>query len=327
MIIVTGGAGFIGSVIVAELNARGHEDILVVDNVDHEQKELNLKPLRFIEVVPIAEFRSQLNQGSYDQAGVSGILHLGACSDTTEHNWDYLQDNNVDYSKELIRWSSKHDVRCIYASSAATYGDGALGFSDDHALFDDFVPLNPYGKSKLLVDIWARDEGLLEQAAGIRYFNVFGPNEWHKGGMRSVVNKKFPDIRDDQPFTLFKSYHPEYPDGGQERDFIYVKDAVDISLWLLDNSTANGVFNVGTGIARTWNDLARAMFKALGKPEKIAYIDMPDGLRDQYQYHTKADISKLRSAGYNKPFTSLEDAIEDYIREHLLPNRHLGVVH
>ncbi len=324
MIIVTGGAGFIGSAIIAALNTRGCDDILVVDNIDHEQKGRNLRSLRFRETIGVDEFRLRLRQGFYDQFDVSGVLHLGACSDTTEDNWDYLQDNNVNYSKELILWCFRNNVRCIYASSAATYGDGALGFSDDPELFDQFAPLNPYGKSKLLVDIWARDEGLLEVTAGVRYFNVFGPNEWHKGVMRSVVNKKFPEISEDLPFTLFKSYDPSYPDGGQERDFIYVKDAVDVSLWLLENTIANGVFNVGTGVARTWNDLARAMFVALKKPEQISYIDMPEKLRNQYQYHTQADMSKLRSVGYRRRFTSLEEAIEDYVQNYLLPNKHLG---
>lgn len=324
MIIVTGGAGFIGSAIVAELNARGRSDIIIVDENDHERKGRNLKPLRFVELVGINEFRSNLLKGDYDNSNISGVLHLGACSATTEHNWDYLQDNNVDYSKDLILWCSKHEIRCVYASSAATYGDGELGFSDSTELFDKLTPLNPYGKSKLLVDIWARDEGLFDIAAGVRYFNVFGPNEWHKEGMRSVVNKKFPEIRDDGPFTLFKSYHPSYEDGGQERDFVYVKDAVEASLWLLENPQAHGVFNIGSGIARNWNDLARAMFKSLDKREAIVYIDMPENLRNQYQYHTQADLSRLRSAGYSQAFTTLEDSIDDYIKNYLIPDAHLG---
>ncbi len=323
MIIVTGGAGFIGSAIVAELNARGRSDLIVVDENDHERKDRNLKPLKFVELVGISEFRSKLLKGDYDKANISGVLHLGACSATTEHNWDYLQDNNVDYSKDLILWCSKHKIRCVYASSAATYGDGELGFSDSTDLFDEFTPLNPYGKSKLLVDIWARDNDLFSYAVGVRYFNVFGPNEWHKEGMRSVVNKKFPEIKDNSPFTLFKSYNSSYADGGQERDFIYVKDAVDASLWLLGNPQAKGVFNIGTGIARTWNDLARAMFKSLEMPENISYIEMPDNLRNQYQYHTQADMSRLRDAGYTNEFTTLENSIDDYIKNYLLPDMHL----
>jgi ADP-L-glycero-D-manno-heptose 6-epimerase len=323
MIVVTGGAGFIGSALVAELNRRGREDLLIVDDPDHERKVRNLRALRFKQR-GIARFRQELQAGAYDQAGITGVVHLGACSATTELNWDYLQDNNVNYSKELIEWSAERGTRCVYASSAATYGDGERGFNDSHPLFDKLAPLNPYGKSKLLVDVWARDRGLLSAVAGVRYFNVFGPNEWHKGGMRSVMNKKFPDVRDEGKITLFKSHHPDYPDGGQERDFIYVKDAVDATLWLLDHPAANGVFNVGTGTAETWNDVARPMFQALQKPVNIEYVDMPENLRNQYQYHTKADISKLRAAGYSSRFTPLDEAITDYVRNYLLPDRHLG---
>jgi ADP-L-glycero-D-manno-heptose 6-epimerase len=324
MIVITGGAGFIGSALVAELNRRGRTDLLVVDDVDHERKTRNLRPLRFEQCAGIAEFRRNLLAGSYDRAGITGFLHLGACSDTTEANWDYLQDNNVDYSKDILRWCATHGVRCVYASSAATYGDGGLGFDDSPELFGKLVPLNPYGRSKLVVDIWARDGGWLASAAGVRYFNVFGPNEWHKGGMRSVVNKKFPEVRDERRITLFKSYHPKYADGGQERDFIYVKDAVDATLWLLDTPAANGVFNVGTGIAQTWNDVALAMFRALQLPADIVYVDMPENLRRQYQYHTRADIARIRAAGFTRPYTPLSAAIDDYVRNHLLPDRHLG---
>ena len=324
MIVVTGGAGFIGSALIAELNKRGRDDILVVDELDHERKIRNLRALRFKQRLGIADFRHKLLAGALDHAGITGIIHLGACSDTTELNWAYLQDNNVDYSQEIIKWSAAHGARCVYASSAATYGDGLLGFDDRHELFERLIPLNPYGKSKLLVDIWVRDNGLLASAAGVRYFNVFGPNEWHKGGMRSVVNKKFPEVRDEGRIVLFKSHHPDYADGGQKRDFIYVKDAVDATLWLLDHPEANGVFNIGTGVARTWNDVARPMFHALKKPVNITYVDMPENLRNQYQYHTEADISKLRSAGYAAAFTPLEDAITDYVCNHLVPDRHLG---
>ena len=323
MIIVTGGAGFIGSALIAKLNERGCEDILVVDEVDHERKQRNLQPLTYADIVGIPEFRTRLGSGDYDDAGVDGVLHMGACSATTELNWEYLQDNNVDYSKELITWCATNNARCVYASSAATYGDGSSGFSDEHSRFEEFEPLNPYGKSKLLVDIWARDEGLLKNCAGARYFNVFGPNEWHKGGMRSVINKKFPEITSGQAFTLFKSDHPDYADGDQERDFIYVDDAAEVSLWLLENPQANGVFNVGTGVARTWNDLASSMYKALDRNEEIIYIDMPANLKNRYQYHTQADVSKLRAAGYSKDFSSLENSIQDYVRNFLLPDLHL----
>ena len=324
MIIVTGGAGFIGSALIAELNNRGQKDIIVVDGVDHDRKQRNLDSLEYSSILGIAEFREMLKVGKFDNAGVTGVLHMGACSATTENNWDYLQDNNVDYSKELISWCMDNDVRCVYASSAATYGDGESGFSDAHDAFEDFEPLNKYGKSKLLVDIWARDQGFLARCAGVRYFNVFGPNEWHKGEMRSVINKKFADVKDGKPFTLFKSDHPDYADGAQERDFIYVADAVTATLWLLDNSHANGVFNVGTGTARNWNDVARAMSAALELSENIAYIDMPENLKGRYQYHTEADISKLRDNGYEEAFLSLEDSIADYVRNYLVPDHHLN---
>ena len=244
MIVVTGGAGFIGSAIVAELNHRGEQNILVVDVLDHERKERNLTPLKYRELVGIEDFRLELNSGKLKERSIRGIIHMGACSSTMETNWDYLQDNNVNYTKEIIRWCVENEARCVYASSAATYGDGTQGFSDDHALFDNLVPLNLYGKSKLIVDLWARDEGLLNRVAGVRYFNVFGPNEWHKGVMRSVIAKKFPDVKDDRKITLFKSYHPSYSDGAPERDFVYVKDAVNMTLWLFDHPEANGVINI-----------------------------------------------------------------------------------
>ncbi len=324
MLILTGGAGFIGSALLFELNQRGCSDVIVVDVVDHPRKERNLAALKYEELIGVGEFREKLAGGAYDRSGVSGVLHLGACSATTETDWDYLYDNNVVFSQELIRWCARGDVRCVYASSAATYGDGESGYSDDHALFDNLKPMNLYGKSKLDLDIWARDQGLLGSVAGLRYFNVFGPNEWHKEGMRSVVNKKLPEIEEEGRMTLFKSYRDDYSDGGQERDFVYVSDVVDITLWMLGHPEANGVFNVGTGIARTWNDLARSMFSAVSKTENIEYVEMPDNLREQYQYHTRADISKLRSVGYDGEFVSLESAVKNYVVDHLQSDRHLG---
>ena len=324
MIILTGGAGFIGSALLHELNQRGQTDILVVDSADHPRKDRNLAALKYRELVGIAEFRQRLAAGAYDAAGVTDVLHIGACSATTETNRDYLQDNNVACSQEIIRWCVARNLRCVYASSAATYGDGEHGFCDDHALFDRLKPLNLYGQSKLDVDVWARDQGFLDRVVGLRYFNVFGPNEWHKEGMRSVVNKKFPEIRDAGKITLFKSYRPNYADGAQERDFIYVRDVVEVTLWFLEHREVSGVFNVGTGTARTWNDMARAMCAALYRPTAIRYVEMPANLQGQYQYHTRADVTKLRQVGYERPFTSLEDAINEYVRGFLAPDRHLG---
>ena len=324
MIIITGGAGLIGSAILWALNKRGIRDITLVDVVDHEAKKRNLSPLKYKTLVGIEEFRNHLNDGHYDNQAVEAIIHMGACSDTTITDWDFLQSNNVDYTQDIIRWSADHEVRCIYASSAATYGQGAHGFSDDPALFNKLEPLNPYGKSKLLVDIWARDGGYLDKVVGLRYFNVFGPNEQHKEHMRSVITKKFADLKSKGVIELFKSYNPEYADGEQRRDFIYVKDAAAATLFFLDKRDHNGIFNIGTGIAKTWNDIANAMFKAIGQDSNIKYIDMPQHLKKQYQYFTQADIGKLKKAGYQCNFMGLDDAIDDYINNYLNTDLHLG---
>lgn len=323
MIVVTGGAGFIGSASVAALNQQGKTDILIVDEVDHERKERNIGHLQYERLVGIAAFRESLLRGDFD-GGVEAIIHLGACSDTTEQDWEFLQDNNVEYTKDIIRWSSDHSVRCLYASSAAIYGDGKLGFSDDHKLFNQFTPLNLYGKSKLLVDIWARDGGYLKSVTGLRYFNIYGPNEWHKEHMRSVICKKFDELQHGGVISLFKSEDAAYGDGEQERDFLYITDAVAITLYLLDHAEAAGVFNIGAGVIHTWNEVARAMFTAIKKDPQITYIDMPKHLVNQYQYHTQADLSKLIAAGYTNPAMSLPDAIKEYVQEYLLPDQHLG---
>lgn len=332
MIIVTGGAGFIGSALLWGLNQRGQEDILLVDDVDHQEKEHNIAGLKYEELVEIKEFREKLNAGDYDSVKIEAILHMGAISSTTETNWELLEDNNVEYSKGIIRWCQSHGVRCVYASSGATYGDGSHGYSDDHDLFDALQPLNLYGKSKLIVDIWASDGGFLNDVAGVRYFNVYGPNEYHKENMASVMFKKFAQMRDKGYIELFQSNSPDYKDGEQKRDFIYIKDVVQATLWLLDHKDVNGVFNVGTGKARSWNDVARAMFAALrqaqGKQIKtdIRYIPIPKNLENQYQNFTQANIEKLRQAGYKEEMTSLEDAIGDYLKNYLQGHKHLGEV-
>lgn len=324
MIIVTGGAGFIGSVLVARLNELGETDILIVDEVDDDRKERNIGHLRYEELVGIADFRQKLLAGDYDSAGVDVIFHLGACSDTTETNWDYLEDNNVEYSKDIIRWCVDRGVRCVYASSAATYGLGEAGYSDDHELFDQLKPLNLYGKSKLAVDVWARDAGYLDEVVGLRYFNVFGPNEWHKGKMQSVIAKKFEEVCSGQPLRLFKSENDEYEDGEQKRDFIYVTDAVEATLFFWKNPAANGVFNIGTGKARSWNEVGRALFAALGQEENIEYVDLPLELKDTYQYFTEADIGKLKAAGFKQGFLPLDEAVADYVRNYLVLDKHMG---
>lgn len=324
MIIVTGGAGFIGSALVWALNGRGRENIIIVDEVDHDRKERNIGHLQYEERVGIKEFRKKLLAGDYDDAGIEAIIHMGACSDTTETDWEYLEDNNVEYAKDIIRWCHDRDVRCIYASSGATYGDGSHGYSDEESLFDQLEPLNLYGKSKLLVDIWARDGGYLQQAAGLRFFNVFGPNEWHKGDMMSVICKKYPEVASGESMRLFKSDNPDYKDGGQMRDFVYIKDVIAVVLWLLEHPKVSGVYNVGTSKARTWNDVAGALFGALGKELNIKYVDMPRELAGRYQYYTQAETEKLKAAGYTKTFTPLEDAVDDYVKNYLNIDKHLG---
>jgi ADP-L-glycero-D-manno-heptose 6-epimerase len=232
--------------------------------------------------------------------------------------------NNYEYTKVLASWAAEADIRFIYASSAATYGDGSKGFIDDESEIDNFRPLNMYGYSKQLFDLWASNTGLFEKIVGLKYFNVYGPNEYHKGDMRSVVHKAFEQIRDAGKVRLFKSLHPKYKDGEQLRDFIYIKDAVDMTLFFLDKPEVNGLFNLGTGKSRTWNDLVNSIFKALNKPVNIEYIDLPDHLREKYQYFTEANMNKIKKAGYNLPILSLEDGVADYVKSYLLGGQYLG---
>lgn len=323
MIVITGGAGLIGSALAWALNRQGRSDLILVDDIDHKEKEHNLGPLIYESIVSINEFRGRLRGGGFNQA-VEAVFHLGACTDTTESDWEYLRKNNVEYTKDVIRWCAERGVRCVYASSAAVYGDGALGFSDDHNLFTSLSPLNYYGHSKLEVDRWANDEGYLDKVVGLRYFNVFGPNEWHKGLMRSVVAKKFPRLQQAGYIELFKSEDPTWADGEQERDFMYIKDAVSATLFFLDRRELAGVYNIGTGRVQTWNQVARALFAAVGQGVDIRYIDLPANLREQYQYHTQADISKLRAVGWGGDVTVLEDSVADYVQNYLIPHRHLG---
>jgi len=321
MIIVTGGAGFIGSALIAALNKRGITDILVVD--EHgKDKCKNLANLSFADYAEKNNFLKTVVEKKISSS-LESVFHMGACSDTTETDAEYLGKNNYEYTKLLAQWATDANIRFIYASSAATYGDGSAGFSDDEEKIENLKPLNPYGYSKQLFDLWARRAGLLEKIVGLKYFNVFGPNEYHKGDMRSFVVKAFEQINAKGKVGLFKSYRNEYKDGQQLRDFLYVKDAVDMTLFFLDNPQLSGLFNIGTGKARTWNDLAAVVFTAIGKSVKIEYIDMPDSIRNQYQYFTEADISKLRKAGYKKKTTSLEDAIKDYVQNYLQKDGYL----
>lgn len=317
MIIVTGAAGFIGSAFIAKLNAEGCSDILAVDAADAPGRVNNLANKRIHGFQDKADFIADVEASKLPQ-GISAIVHMGACSATTERNVEYLRVNNVEYTKTLARYCVERQIRFIYASSAATYGDGAHGYSDDESSIDAFKPLNPYGDSKQIFDLWARDNGFLDKIVGLKFFNVYGPNEYYKGDMASIAWKSFNTIRATGYFSLFKSYHPKYKDGEQMRDFVYVKDCCDVMWWLIQNPSVNGIYNVGSGRARSWNDLLGAVFKAMELPRNIQYIEMPDSLKNQYQYFTEAPMTKLHNAGYTRPMSSLEDGVTDYIQKHLL---------
>jgi len=315
-IVVTGGAGFIGRNAVAELNARGFDNILIVDNLGTDEKWRNLNGLAYEDIVPSAQFLSLVEHNTLP--AIDAILHLGACSATTERDADFLLRNNYHYTRSLCEWCLRDGARFIYASSAATYGDGAHGYSDAGSSTPELRPLNMYGYSKHMFDLWALRHRLFDRIVGLKYFNVFGPYEDHKGDMRSVISKSFKQIGLEGKVNLFKSYRPEYADGEQKRDFIYVKDAVDVTLSFVEDRSGGGLFNCGTGIARTWKDLALAVFSAMDVPARIDFIEMPETLRGKYQYFTQADMSKLRAAGYTRPFTSLEDGVDDYIRSYYM---------
>jgi len=311
MIVVTGGAGFIGSALVASLNGRGVSDILVVDELGNDERWKNLRALKFTDYVEKMDFLEMVLDGKAP-GRIEAVLHMGACSDTTERDASYLLKNNYEYTKLLAQWASREKVRFIYASSAATYGDGSAGFSDDQEKIEVLRPLNMYGYSKQLFDLWARRTGLLKRIVGLKY------------DMRSFVLKAFEQINATGKVRLFKSYNAGYADGEYVRDFVYVKDAVAMTLFFLDNPKVVGLFNIGTGNARTWNDLVNAVFAAMEKKAKIEFIEMPESIRNQYQYYTQAEMSKLREAGYTNETTPLEDAVEDYVRGYLDGGKHLG---
>lgn len=314
--IVTGGAGLIGSNIVRQLNARGETDILVVDHLGgNALKQRNLQAIQYAAYMERDVFRAAVRVGQIEPPAV--FYHLGACSSTTETDEAFLEDNNTVYTREMCEWCLAHGTRFVYASSAATYGDGSQGYSDDERVIPTLKPLNLYGWSKQRFDLWLLAEKLTGRVAGLKYFNVFGPGEDHKGDMRSVVSKSYAVVRDTGRMSLFKSDRPDYADGCQDRDFVYVKDAAAVTVWLGDHPEVNGIFNCGTGHARTWLDLANALFAALGKPPQIDFIEMPAKLRGKYQYHTEAEMAKLRAAGCDVPFRPLEDAVRDYVETHL----------
>jgi ADP-L-glycero-D-manno-heptose 6-epimerase len=319
-VIVTGGAGFIGSVLVWELNRRACTDIVVVDVPGRSELRGNLEGLHYSEFLDAGELHARLAPGSLGE--IDFIFHLGACSSTTETNEEYLRENNFAYSRRLAEWALGAGARFIYASSAATYGDGSAGMNDsDPSQLERLRPMNLYGLSKQWMDLHAWKQGWLDRIVGLKYFNVFGPNEYHKGDMQSVVCKSYLEALQTGVIHLFKSYRPEYADGEPRRDFLYVKDAVAMTLHLAANRDANGIFNIGSGTSHTWNELARAIFAALGREPHIEYIAMPETIREKYQYFTQANIGKLLSTGYTLPVTPFNDAVRDYVVNYLLPGR------
>ncbi len=314
MIIVTGAAGFIGSCIISGLNRKGYNDIIAVDVLRENDKWKNLRHLDFVDYLD----RDQLLAYLRETDKVEAIIHMGACSATTERDAAYLMENNYRYTLRLAEYSVENKVRFIYASSAATYGMGEQGYDDDETALHKLRPMNMYGYSKQLFDLKARREGWLTQMAGLKFFNVYGPNEYFKGDMASVIFKAFNQIRETGQVRLFKSHRPDFKDGEQLRDFVYVKDVVAIILYLVENPQINGIFNAGTGRARSFKDLVTATFKAMNLEPNIVYIDMPEEIRDRYQYFTEAKMDKLRRAGYDRPFYSLEDGVRDYVQNYLV---------
>lgn len=319
MIVVTGGAGFIGSCLIKKLNNEGVSNIIVVDNLGKSDKWRNLNGKKFDsyydKVEFIEEFIPDIDAFEEDSE-IDAIVHLGACSDTTESDASYLMKNNYTYSKKLAEFAFDNDIRFIYASSAATYGDGSNGYSDK--VFDDLKPLNCYGFSKHAFDLWILENDFHKDCVGLKFFNVFGPNEYHKGSMVSMVYQAYHQIKETGKVKLFKSQNPDYKDGEQMRDFVYVKDCVDIIFEMLVNPKINGIYNIGTGTAHSWNQLAQAAFSSMKKHQIIEYIDMPDNLVNQYQYFTEADVTKLMKKLPDFQFRTLEESVDDYIRNFLM---------
>jgi ADP-L-glycero-D-manno-heptose 6-epimerase len=322
-VLVTGGAGFIGSALVWALNREGVDDILVVDRLGSDEKWRNLVPLSYADYMDADELLERMRRDDARLAGVTGVFHLGACSATTERDAAYLARNNFDYTKECCRWALAAGARFVYASSAATYGDGARGMSDECEL-STLRPLNMYGYSKHMFDLWARRRGLLAEIVGLKYFNIYGPNEDHKGDMRSLVNKAFHEIKQTGGMRLFQSHRADYAHGEQVRDFLYVKDAVSMTIHLMRAEGAAGLYNVGSGVATSWNQLARALFAAMGREARIEYVPMPEALRGKYQYRTQADTRRLRASGWTAAATPIEQAVRDYVERHLEPDLRLG---
>ncbi len=324
MYIITGGAGFLGSALLWQLNKVGMEDVLVVDNLNTSEKWKNLVGLRYVDYVHRNAFIEQVRREGLGSQ-VKGIVHLGACSDTTERNADFLMENNFHFSRDLCQAALENDIRFIHASSASTYGDGSLGFDDHEDLVPRLRPLNMYGYTKQLFDMWLLREGLTSRVTSLKFFNVYGPNEYHKNAMRSVVCKAYGEILETGKLRLFRSTTPEYADGGQMRDFVYVKDCVRIMQWLLQEKRVNGIFNVGTGKARSWNELGAAIFAAMDRELCIEYMDMPKILHGKYQNYTQACMDKLQATGCPPCVYSLEEGVKEYVQLFLLQGKFLDV--
>lgn len=315
-IVVTGGAGFIGSCVVRTLNDRGINDIIIVDRISSTEKWLNLRNKKYITYVHKDHFLQTLS----NYKDITAIIHMGACSATTESNFDYLWSNNFEYTQTLWNYAKEHQIQFLYASSAATYGDGTNGF-DDTCDINMLLPLNGYGYSKHKFDLWVHEQDAFPlQYIGFKFFNVYGPNEYFKGSMSSMIYHGYRQIKKNGVIRLFKSGNPQYSDGGQLRDFVYIKDVCNVIIYMLEHPNINGLFNIGTGKSQSFNELAEAIFKALNIPSNIEYIDMPAQLKDKYQYYTKAEIGKLRDAGYQDDFNDLSLGVNDYVTKYLSNN-------
>jgi ADP-L-glycero-D-manno-heptose 6-epimerase len=322
MIIITGAAGFIGSCMLSKLNEENYLDIIAVDSFQRQDKSKNLASKSISEEIDREKFFSWLEN---HHQGVQFVFHLGARTDTTEFDMEILNHLNLEYSKKMFAACAKYGIPLIYASSAATYGNGSYGYSDNHDLIRKLVPLNPYGVSKNEFDKWVLDEeNQPPYWVGLKFFNVYGPNEYHKGRMASVVYHAFRQISNEGKIQLFKSHRKNYAHGEQKRDFIYVKDVVNTMFYLMHNriQTYNGIYNLGTGKAQTFNELAAAIFRSLNREENIEYIDTPKDIRGKYQYFTEAKMEKLRTMGYDKKFLSLSEGVEDYVKNYLLLSQH-----
>lgn len=324
MIVITGAAGFIASALTSILNAKGYHDLVLVDDFSKPNKQGNLNGKSFLQQIHRDSFLDWLKK---NYISIDFIIHLGARTDTTEFDYNVFQKLNVDYTLQIWNLCCEHQIPLIYASSAATYGDGELGYIDSHEMPFSLKPLNPYGRSKNEIDKTILNQVKEDKQppfwAGLKFFNVYGPNEYHKGRMASVILHSFHQIQDCGYVKLFRSHRKDYVDGQQLRDFIYVKDIAKVIIWLMENRPESGLYNVGTGKARSFYDLAASTFKAMEKEIDIRFIDIPADIRDKYQYFTEADMSKLRHAGYNEPFHSLEEGVTDYVRNYLIGNKFL----